>query len=412
MRIGVIGMPTRNSYNGQGFKTRFFILGIPLFPTSCIYKISDNLGIEVPMTGKDVLHAYAKIHFGLLGFGGLIWSANMYGNDAVSKTIVVILSLCLLGFCIYSWVFHSEAQGDELENRKIFGKAFLYNMPPEYLPLNVQKSLFGELLKTYLGKFGNLDWEEKIKNNEMDKSNFSILYTMAYYQKTIQSSSENNVLFEQVTARLEEAKRNKMTKGKATDSTESKGDMVMAKSNVSSDTHAIQSKPEAQKADKPPVSQPQKVETKVVTEKMDYKDLAKLRGAKEDMVKQVLMVFVFLFIGVIVVAFTGVGMETLLIVAAVGLLLYGGIAAMIFLPDYLKLEKDLSNREKIRIKVRVKDIAVESGTTYLMLQPNKYRVNKVTATNKSYSTNLLNKELEIYVSKSSHTLLDIVNVSY
>ncbi|MEL6973334.1 MAG: hypothetical protein AAFO02_24445 [Bacteroidota bacterium] len=126
MRIGIINMPGRKGYEDQSLRTRFFILGLPLFPTGCYYKISDNLGINIPLKGEDILHAFAKIHFGLLGVAGLMWSSSLYGASAVQKTLLILVSLLLLGFCLYSWMMHSQVQGEEeIAKRRIFGKAFL-----------------------------------------------------------------------------------------------------------------------------------------------------------------------------------------------------------------------------------------------------------------------------------------------
>ncbi|MEL6973650.1 MAG: hypothetical protein AAFO02_26095 [Bacteroidota bacterium] len=62
--------------------------------------------------------------------------------------------------------------------------------------------------------------------------------------------------------------------------------------------------------------------------------------------------------------------------------------------------------------MRIKDMTEEFGTAYLVLKPNTYGIKKLTAPAKYYSTALLNQELEIYVAKESHTLLEIVGARY
>jgi hypothetical protein len=434
MRIGVINMPGRNSYDGQSLRTRFFILGLPLFPTSCMYKISDNLGIEIPLSGKDILHAYAKIHFGLLGVGGLMLASSFpYSGGVVMKVFYMLLSLALIGFCIYSWVAHSSVNEEEEAQRRIFGKAFLYNMSPEYLPKNVQQSLFSELLKGYFGKFSKLDWEEDIRRKAVNKENYPLLYTLAYYQKTIAATPANQVLFTEIASYLEKGKKFEDSSSAShhtntasaqanfnnfdTSDTAAKMEHILqmaqgvktpprepsanyeskAHSTTSSNTSGYSST--KQQADSAPVE-------------MTSKDIFALHDARQSITKQLFMVAVFFLFGFIVAAiFTG-GAATLGYVFLICLTFYGVISAFVFLPDYLKIGKDITNRKKISIKVRVRDMSEEFGTAYLVLQPNRYGIKKLTAPAKFYSTGLLNKELEIYVGKESHTLLEIVTARY
>lgn len=419
MRIGVINMPGRNSYDGQSLRTRFFILGLPLFPTGCIYKISDNLGIDIPLRGKDVLHAYAKIHFGLLGFGGLMLSSSMRGSNVMMKSVLMLLCLGLVGFCIYSWVAHSSVNEEEEVQRKIFGKAFLYNMSPEYLPNHVQKSLFNELLKVYFGKFAKLDWEADVRQNNVNKENYPLLYTLAYYQKTIATTPANEALFAEVAAYLEKGKQFKTTTAAANNQAAT----ASARANFATpviETPRQEPRTAYQSAPHTATGRESNANTSANTKQqndstpveMSSKDIFTLHDARQSIVKQLFMVAGFFLFGFIIAAiFTG-GTAALGIVFLICLTFYGVISAAVFLPGYLKIGRDIENRKKISVKVRIRDMAEEFGTAYLVLQSNRYGIKKLTAPAKYYSTGLLNKELEIYVGKESHTLLEIVGARY
>ena len=124
------------------------------------------------------------------------------------------------------------------------------------------------------------------------------------------------------------------------------------------------------------------------------------------------MVFAFFLVAIFILAFSGFDSGTLLIATILCLLIVGGIVGILFLPDYMKLQKDLKYRQKLRIKVRIQDLAKEGGNTYLVLKPNKYGISKLTASSKYYSTKLLNKDLDIFVSKEGHILLNIIGASY
>ncbi|MGH1434536.1 MAG: hypothetical protein ACRBG0_08770 [Lewinella sp.] len=418
MRIGVINMPGRNSYDGQSLRTRFFILGLPLFPTGCIYKISDNLGIDIPLRGIDVLHAYAKIHFGLLGFGGLMLSSSMRGSNVMMKSVLMLLCLGLVGFCIYSWVAHSSVNEEEEVQRKIFGKAFLYNMSPEYLPNHVQKSLFNELLKVYFGKFAKLDWEADIRSRNVNKENYPLLYTLAYYQKTIAVTPTNEALFAEVAAYLEKGKQFE----RATTTASNQGATASAQANFATpvtETPRQEPRTAYQSTTHTATGKGARENTSANTKQTDStpvemssKDIFTLHDARQSIVKQLFMVAGFFLFGFIIAAiFTG-GTASLGIVFLICLTFYGVISAAVFLPSYMKIGRDITNRKKISIKVRIRDMAEEFGTAYLILQSNRYGIKKLTAPAKYYSTGLLNKELEIYVGKESHTLLEIVGARY
>lgn len=416
MRIGIINMPGRNSYDGQSLRTRFLILGLPLFPTGCIYKISDNLGIDIPLGGKDVLHAYAKIHFGLLGIGGLIYASSFPSSGGVMKAIYMLLSLALIGFCIYSWAAHSSVSEEEEPQRRIFGKAFLYNMSPEYLPKNVQKSLFSELLKGYFGKFSKLDWEEDIRRKAVNKENYPLLYTLAYYQKTITATPANQVLFAEIAAYLDKGKNfetaNAANTQARTASAQANFTTPATETLRQEPITAYQSRAYTSTFTNTSGNFSTKEQANSTVEDMTSKDIFALYDARQSIVKQLFMVAGFFVVGFIVAAiFTG-GTAALGYVFLICLTFYGVISAAVFLPGYLKIGRDIENRKKISIKVRIRDMTEEFGTAYFILQPNRYGIKKLTAPAKFYSTGLLNKELEIYVGKESHTLLEIVTARY
>ena len=407
MRIGVINMPGRKGYEGQSLRTRFFILGLPLFPTCCYYKISDNLGINVPLGGTDILHAYAKIHFGLLGIAGLFWSSSLYRASAIYKTLLVLMSLALLGFCLYSWIMHSQVQDkEEVTQRRIFGKAFLYNMSPEYLPKNVQQSLFGELMKTYFGKFNKMEWQAEIHQGEVNKENFPLLYTLAYYQKILQPTPTHEALFAKIEAYLEKSKAAASGEHAQTASAGTRqnfsGATVGANFRTDSQQHTFQSQTAAG------TTQTQTT----ATEPMSSQDAFKLHDARDEITKQLLMVGGFFLVSFVITAALSGGAAVLGTVFLICLVFYGVISAIAFVPKYLRIKRDLTSRQKTKIKVRVKDMTEEFGTAYLVLKPNHYGIKKLTAPAKYYSTALLNQELEIYVAKESHTLLEIVGARY
>ncbi len=445
MKIGVVNMPGRFGFGGQCIRTRFFILGVPLFPTSCIYKISNNLGIEVPMTGEDILHAYAKFHFGFFGLIGLFWSTNsMRGAATGMKWFYIVLSLAMLVFSIYSWAKHHSASTSETLRRRIFGKAFMYNMLPEHLPLSVQESLYGELNKIFYGKFKRTDWQTDINRGTVTKSNFPLLYTLAYYQKTLGPSVQSEALFKEIETFLDPEKVLKtdtaQNNSTQTSSSTTKDNPQESSAYTSTNSGAnmtmddamrifdeLQQKEKAGSQDETvgatqknrfsQTTSDQATETSTNASddqpvQMTSGDVVKLHTARERMNKQLLMLAGFIGVGFIIAVMVSANVSSMVTAFIIVLVLFGLMAAAVFLPEYIKSSKDLKSRKKIKVKVRVKDMSNEFGTAYLVLRHNKYGIKKITAPSSYYSTDLLNKELEIYVSKASHVLLDIAKVSY
>lgn len=155
-----------------------------------------------------------------------------------------------------------------------------------------------------------------------------------------------------------------------------------------------------------------KAESSYEQNKMTLSDVAKLRNAQDTVKRQAFMIFAFFPVALIVMAFLASNTTLLLQVAVICLIILLIIVGSIFLPGYLKMEKDLENRQKMKVKIKIKDLAEEEGIAYLVVKPNQYGIKTIQAPSKYYSTSLLNKELEIYVSKESHTLLEIIEARY
>jgi len=260
MVVGTIGMPGRLGFDGQSIKPKFFILGLPLFPTSCAYKVSQSLGIEIPITRKDAYHAYSKVHFGLIGLLGFVLSSNMRSSNGSMKIMLLAGSAILIGLSLYSWIKHSGPNEEQTIQRRIFGKAFQYNMPPEHLPHRVQVSLFKELQRTFIGKFKHANWQEDIKNKNVTKENFATLYTLAYYQKTLEDSSDHQYLFKEMEGYLN--KTNVLKTSTETPSSQTAASTTGPTAGMKTDEKAGQSKTDendrwAPKSTAPPVAMTQ-----------------------------------------------------------------------------------------------------------------------------------------------------------
>ncbi|MGX5818831.1 hypothetical protein ACWKWU_11580 [Chitinophaga lutea] len=180
--IGTLSSGSLHDFEGQCIKTKFVIIGVPLFPVQTYYKITDNMGIPIPMNGKSVLHGYLRTTFLGLGFVGMIAASAM-------PKAAVVLSFLLIGLGIYSWVlFAGGVKDKESRTRTILGKGFNYNMLPEHLPQEVQIALFHEAEQKWKKLNGeNSSWIAAIAHGITPENKY-LLYTLAYYANVMAGS--------------------------------------------------------------------------------------------------------------------------------------------------------------------------------------------------------------------------------
>lgn len=401
MKIGTINMPGRMVHKGQSIRARFFILGLPLFPTGCIYKITDNLGINVPLTGKDILHAFAKIHIGLLGLALPAIANNMFYNNKTMEILFSVLGLAMIAFSIYSWMKHSTVDKKEAYKRDMFGKAFLYNMPPEHLPKKVQENLFAEMLRTYMAKFAKVDWQSEILNEGITQANLPSLYTLAYYQKTLNPDAKNLELFEKV-----EAVAHSMDK---VDNNQVSSNKVQTKFDLSTKDTANFTSDSGNSSNSTSNTSPAAISQSIAKSvKMEARDVRKVHDAKTSMNNQLYMLCGIIGVILLICAFVIGNLVVILLAAAI----FAAIAAFIFIPGYIKINKDLAGRKKIEATVRIGDVVQDSGDVYLIPKHNKYGIKRFKAPPNYASLSLLNKEMKVWVSKESHTLIEVIEVKH
>lgn len=410
MKIGTISMPGRKMFKGQGIKARFFILGIPLFPTGCIYKVTDNLGIPIPLTGKDILHAYAKVHFGLLGIGMTILADNIFKhNNKTMFYLTLLVGVGLLAFSVYSWIKHSSTDKEEEKTRELLGKAFLYNLPPQNLPLKIQKSLFGELLKTYIAKFSEVDWQSEIQGQNISKDKLPSLYALAHYQKTIDPTQENLNLYLKIQKLTNPIAGSSSKAGKT--ETRTKFDLT-DKSTIATNFSATSNNPtksSTQVGNKGTTHQ-SPVEKESI--EMSAKDMNKLHDAKTSISNQ-LFIVCGIFGTIIFVLLIAMGGSTTMIYASlIASVVLGGIMAAVFIPGFSKINNDLKEKKKIEVKIRIGDVVKDYDGYYLIAKHNQYGIKRIKAPAKYSSTAMLNKEMSVVVSAKSHTLLEVLDVKF
>ncbi|RBL93573.1 hypothetical protein [Chitinophaga flava] len=177
--IGTIFTGSIHQYKNQGIRTKFFIIGLPLFPVSSYYKISANEGIALPLNGKSIWHGYSRTTFLAMGIVGLLFAREL-------PIPLLILAFAAFFNGLYSWALYTILPKEEEATRYYFSRAFDYNILPELLPQNIQLALFQELLQVYRQQIDSLmDWEQMITQGHINENNKYLLYTAAYYHHVV-----------------------------------------------------------------------------------------------------------------------------------------------------------------------------------------------------------------------------------
>ena len=177
--IGTIYTGTIEDQNDQCIQTKFFLLGLPLFPVESTYKVSKNTGMEIPLNGRSVWMGYSRTTFLLLGILGMVLGPVINDGDGGSP-ILKGISLAMIINGVVAWVMMASGSKEKLR-RNIFEQAIGYNMDPRLLPANIQAGLFQRAQDKYRERFPQSNWEQETMMMQLPEEQRSLLYTLNYY---------------------------------------------------------------------------------------------------------------------------------------------------------------------------------------------------------------------------------------
>ncbi len=199
MYIGNVTVAHLYKLNKQHLAVNFFTIGFPLFPLKS-YWVIDQKAIPVPTQKENTFHCYSRYLFGFAGLGISAVGHNTYGfgENIFLYVLLVGLGVLLIISCAYSWLAFGSSSEKEFKQRKVFGEVLPINALPQYLPLSLQEQLYQDLENRYAAKYQTNDWASDINNNNIKKDNFKLLYTLAYYHKTIHPYADAEALFEKI----------------------------------------------------------------------------------------------------------------------------------------------------------------------------------------------------------------------
>jgi hypothetical protein len=180
MRIGTQFMGTVESLGAESIQTKFFILGVPLFPISSHYVVKETFrginGFDIPLNGKSVGLAYLRTASWLVALlcGVFYYIQDSYerrGSDLLGWTIgagiVAIVSTFFLG----------KLSRSEKLRRTMLRLLTGTGAPPELLPVHVRDSIKDKLVEEWHKDRGDQPWDREIENGKGEP----LLFALAEY---------------------------------------------------------------------------------------------------------------------------------------------------------------------------------------------------------------------------------------
>lgn len=188
MLIGTYYTGTIDEFNGQCIKSKFFILGVPLFPISSFYFVQKDQGMELPLVGKSARLAFGRIYGLIAGIGLTILCLNNEFPSMALRILAMVGAILFLSIGIYSQVTGKKMTEKERMQRIILEKSVGYNMLPEKLPRDTRINILQSLVKKLDNKYSAFFVNPASISSEISSSEIPLLYSLCLYMLSIKEN--------------------------------------------------------------------------------------------------------------------------------------------------------------------------------------------------------------------------------
>ena len=181
MRIGTMFFGRVDDVLGEGIETKFFVLGVPLFPMGSYYFTQGRRGFEIPLHGKSVALGYARMALWLtaLLWGILGWVTKHYSDGPE----VLIGPLLVAGVASYfTWGVGRVSRADKSKRlvlRVVAGLA----ADPAILPIGLRDEIHERLESTWTQRNPGRAWRTSVDAPQLDPQDATLLYALAAYAR-------------------------------------------------------------------------------------------------------------------------------------------------------------------------------------------------------------------------------------
>jgi len=183
MRIGTMFLGTVESLGSESIQTKFFILGVPLFPISSHYVVKETYrginGFDIPLHGKSVGLAYLRTVSWLVALlCGLFYyldDSRRWGGHGADNLLHWTIGAAVVA--VGSTFFLGKLSKTEKLRRTMLKLLTGTGAPPELLPAHVHDSIQETLVKEWRKDKGDAPWDREIENGQGD----ALLFALAEY---------------------------------------------------------------------------------------------------------------------------------------------------------------------------------------------------------------------------------------
>lgn len=186
MKVGTMFFGEVEALDHESVQTKFFVLGVPLFPLESYYATSSDghslRGVVIDVHPTSVLAGYLRIGAGLAAFlCGLFawfeWRAHdpQWGLALTAGAAAVVWAWSLL------WL--GRLSPAEQARRRRLRAATGIGAPPELLTAGVRADLAASLERRWAEVTGGADWRARLKSGEATSAELLVLWALAEYDR-------------------------------------------------------------------------------------------------------------------------------------------------------------------------------------------------------------------------------------
>ena len=207
MTLGTLFLGKVKSLNNQFIETKFFAIGIPIYPVSSIYVTEKNynqrLGLALPLNKTSVIAGYMRFYIGALAVFCLLEGELLIfamGISPVNHTLFILLKYLLVAIFILIWAYFmfyfGKSTKAETDLRNKVGKVTGYYIVPSWFDHGFCLEIYDQYAKRYKEMKPNGDWRKDISTLSYADNDLSIYYVLSLFNYVTEPNDESYKLFE------------------------------------------------------------------------------------------------------------------------------------------------------------------------------------------------------------------------
>ena len=190
IRIGTEFTGTVNECGGQSIQTKFFIIGLPLFPMDSFFVMGEDgngiRGFNLGSHPKSVMYGYVRNWLFLPAFLAIIM-----GFVVESAPAIVFGVLCAVAWVVTTFVLGKGSQEERNRWEVLGGVTGLYT-DPEILPPDVAHNILKGLKESWIAVQIDLDGQDprEVLQSGSSPSLAALIYALHCYSSSTEGTDE------------------------------------------------------------------------------------------------------------------------------------------------------------------------------------------------------------------------------